>query len=159
MSVTIKTVTTKKDLKSFVRFANNLYKGNKYYVPSMPMDDMNTLSSKSNAAFDFCDAELYLAYKDGKLVKSVTRTAVKSQALKMKADSLTLTEDKTYDDYLNKGSVTKISDCKIEASLESSEMGERFQFVRCGYFVKDTKNDNTFNRIVTLKDSFPKAAK
>ncbi len=36
-------------------------------------------------------------YKDGKLVKSVTRTAVKSQALTMKADSLTLTEDKTYD--------------------------------------------------------------
>ena len=36
-------------------------------------------------------------YKDGKLVKSVTRTAVKSQALTVKADSLTLTEDKTYD--------------------------------------------------------------
>ncbi len=36
-------------------------------------------------------------YKDGKLVKSVTRTAVKSQALNVKADSLTLTEDKTYD--------------------------------------------------------------
>ena len=71
MSVTIKTVTTKKDLKSFVRFANNLYKGNKYYVPSMPLDDMNTLSSKTNGAFDFCDAELYLAYKDGELVGRV----------------------------------------------------------------------------------------
>ena len=71
MSVTIKTVTTKKELKIFVRFANKLYKGNKYYVPSMPFDDMNTLRKKSNAAFDFCDAELYLAYKDGEVVGRV----------------------------------------------------------------------------------------
>ena len=71
MSVTIKTVTTNKELKIFVRFANKLYKGNKYYVPSMPFDDMNTLRKKSNAAFDFCDAELYLAYKDGEVVGRV----------------------------------------------------------------------------------------
>jgi hypothetical protein len=71
MSVIIKTVETKSDLKSFVRFANNLYKGNKYYVPCMPFDDMNTLSKDKNGAFDFCDAELYLAYKDGKLVGRV----------------------------------------------------------------------------------------
>ena len=71
MSVIIKTVETKSDLKSFVRFANNLYKGNKYYVPCMPFDDMNTLSKDKNGAFDFCEAELYLAYKDGKLVGRV----------------------------------------------------------------------------------------
>ena len=65
-------------------------------------------------------------------------------------------EDKTYDDYLNKASVTKIEGAKIEPALESAEPGERFQFVRTGYFVKDTKHENTFNRIVGLKDSFPK---
>jgi len=68
-------------------------------------------------------------------------------------------EDKTYDDYLNKSSVTEISGAKVEESLFNSVAGERFQFVRCGYFVKDTKCENTFNRIVGLKDSFPKAAK
>ena len=71
MSVTIKTVTTRRDLKIFVRFANKLYKGNKYYVPSMPMDDMNTLNPKSNAAFEFSEAELYLAYQEGKVVGRV----------------------------------------------------------------------------------------
>lgn len=71
MSVTIKTVTTKRELKSFVRFANKLYKGNKYYVPSMPFDDINTLSKDTNGAFDFCEAELYMAYKDGKIVGRV----------------------------------------------------------------------------------------
>ena len=66
-------------------------------------------------------------------------------------------EDKTYDDYLNKNSVTKLENCMIEPSLASAEAGEKFQFVRTGYFVKDTKHENTYNRIVGLKDSFPKA--
>ncbi len=65
-------------------------------------------------------------------------------------------ENKTYDDYLNKASVTKIEGAKVEPALENASKGERFQFVRTGYFVKDTKHDNTFNRIVGLKDSFPK---
>lgn len=71
MAIQIKTVSTRKDLKTFVRFANKLYKGNKYYVPSMPMDDLNTLDKNVNAAFEFCDAEYYLAYKDGKVVGRV----------------------------------------------------------------------------------------
>ena len=71
MSILIKTVTTRKELKLFVRFANRLYKGNKYYVPSMPFDDLNTLSPDKNGAFDFCEAEYYLAYKDGELVGRV----------------------------------------------------------------------------------------
>ncbi len=65
-------------------------------------------------------------------------------------------EDKTFDDYLNKNSVTTLENVKIEPALNDSEPGERFQFVRCGYFVKDTKYENVFNRIVGLKDSFPK---
>ena len=66
-------------------------------------------------------------------------------------------EGKTFDDYLNTNSVTTYEGAKIEAALAESDAGERFQFVRTGYFVKDTKHENTFNRIVGLKDSFPKA--
>jgi glutaminyl-tRNA synthetase len=68
-------------------------------------------------------------------------------------------EGKTFDDYLNVNSVTKIENAKIEPALADAAAGDRFQFVRTGYFVKDTKHENTFNRIVGLKDSFPKAAK
>lgn len=71
MSVTIKTVSTKKDLKTFVRFGNKLYKGNPYYVPSMPWDDLNTFDRNKNGAFEFSDAEFYLAYKDGNVVGRV----------------------------------------------------------------------------------------
>ena len=65
-------------------------------------------------------------------------------------------EGKTYDDYLNHDSAIKLSGCKIEESLSSAKGGDRFQFVRCGYFVKDTKHEGVFNRIVGLKDSYPK---
>ena len=71
MSVTIKTVSTKKELKTFVRFGNKLYKGNPYYVPSMPWDDLNTFDRNKNGAFEFSDAEFYLAYKDGNVVGRV----------------------------------------------------------------------------------------
>ena len=71
MSVEIKTVTSRSDLKVFVRFGNKLYKGNKFYVPSMPFDDLNTFNKDKNGAFDFCEAELYLAYKEGQVVGRV----------------------------------------------------------------------------------------
>ena len=71
MSIQIRKVSSKKELKTFVRFANRLYKGNKYYVPSMPMDDMNTFTPEKNGAFDFSEAELYLAYKGDEVVGRV----------------------------------------------------------------------------------------
>ena len=71
MSVQIKVVETKKDFKTFARFANKLYKGNRYYVPSMPLDDLATFDKTKNAAFEFSEAEFYLAYKEGKLVGRV----------------------------------------------------------------------------------------
>ena len=64
-------------------------------------------------------------------------------------------EDKTYNDYLNPESLTVVKGAKIEPSLAEAKPGDKFQFVRDGYFCKDTKNENTFNRIVGLKDSFP----
>ena len=65
-------------------------------------------------------------------------------------------EDKTYDDYLNRDSAIKHTGCKVEASVYDEPDGTRFQFVRLGYYIKDTKYENTYNRIVGLKDSFPK---
>ena len=64
-------------------------------------------------------------------------------------------EDKTFDDYLNPESVVKKAGCKLERSLEETKAGDKFQFVRLGYFCKDSKYENVFNRIVELKDSKP----
>ncbi len=65
-----------------------------------------------------------------------------------------LPDDKTYADYLNPDSAVTIRGAKIEPSLATACPGDRFQFVRIGYFSKDTKSPNTFNRVVSLKDSY-----
>ena len=70
-SVTIKRVRTKEDLRTFIDFHYDLYEGNPYDVPNLFTDEFNTLDKKHNAAFDFCSAEYYLAYKDGDLVGRV----------------------------------------------------------------------------------------
>lgn len=65
-------------------------------------------------------------------------------------------EDKTFGDYLNMDSVKTFENAKLESSLESATTNERFQFVRNGYFIKDSKNADTFNNIVNLKDTWAK---
>lgn len=69
--IEIKKVENKKDLKTFIDFHYDLYEGNEYDVPNLFSDEMNTLSKDKNAAFEFCEAEYYLAYKDGKLAGRV----------------------------------------------------------------------------------------
>ena len=62
-------------------------------------------------------------------------------------------EGKTFADYINPDSVKTLTGVKAEKALESSD-DTHFQFVRTGYFVKDSKNPGVYNRIVTLKDSY-----
>lgn len=68
-----------------------------------------------------------------------------------------LPEGKSYVDFLNPESAVKIENAKVEPALAEAKPGEKFQFVRIGYFSKDTKNDNTFNCVVSLKDSYKPA--
>ena len=50
--------------------------------------------------------------------------------------------------------MTTVPHAKLEESLKDAKPGDRFQFVRNGYFTPDSKHADTYNRIVTLKDSF-----
>ena len=71
MAITIKKVTTSKELKTFIRFNYEMYKENPYSVPDLYDDMLNTFSRDKNAAFEFCEADYFLAYKDNKLVGRV----------------------------------------------------------------------------------------
>lgn len=71
MPITIKKVENRKELNMFVDFPNTLYKGNPYYVPKIFSDEIETLDPKKNPAYEFSEAALYLAYKDGKLAGRV----------------------------------------------------------------------------------------
>ncbi len=54
-------VTTRKGLRAFVNFYYELYKGNKFAVPFLRFDEMNTLKKRKNPAFEFCEAQYFLA--------------------------------------------------------------------------------------------------
>lgn len=71
MSVEIKTVKTRSELRSFIDFPNELYKDCRNYVPALRGDEFSTFDRRRNGAYDFCDSECYLAYRDGKIVGRV----------------------------------------------------------------------------------------
>jgi len=62
-------------------------------------------------------------------------------------------EGKKYLDFLNEKSLTEVKGALVEPMLENAAPGERFQFVRIGFFCADSKNPGTFNRIVTLREN------
>ncbi len=64
----IKVVKTKKDIRDFVNLPFDLYKDNAYWVPPVKADEMKQLNSKKNPAFDFCDAQFWTAWKEGRCV-------------------------------------------------------------------------------------------
>ena len=70
-AVEIRKVTDKKSLETFIQFNYDLYRGNPYAIPHLHSDELHTLSRDKNAAFDFCEAEYFLAYRDGKVVGRV----------------------------------------------------------------------------------------
>ncbi len=71
MSVEIKRVTTRGELKKFIRFNYEFYKDNAQSVPDLYDDMLNTFSPRRNAAFEFCEADYFMAYRDGKAVGRV----------------------------------------------------------------------------------------
>ena len=69
--VEIRKVETKRELKAFIDFHYDLYKGSPYDVPDLFSDVMNTLRKDKNAAFEFCEAEYFMAFKGGKMAGRV----------------------------------------------------------------------------------------
>lgn len=70
-SVDIRKVNTKKDLDAFIQFHYDLYRGNEYDAPNLYSDELHTLSKDRNAAFEFCEAEYFLAIRDNRVVGRV----------------------------------------------------------------------------------------
>lgn len=71
MSVEIKKVETKAELKQFIRFNYELYKDNPYSVPDLLEDMLDTFNPKKNAAYEFCEADYFLALREGQIVGRV----------------------------------------------------------------------------------------
>ena len=69
--VEIREVKSRSELKQFIQFYYDLYRGCDCAVPFLYFDEMATLRSDKNPSFECCEAQYFLAYKDGKIVGRV----------------------------------------------------------------------------------------
>lgn len=63
---------TKSEIKKYVKFGIDMYRGNGSYVPPLILDEINTFLPNKNPAFDFCEAQSFMAYRDEEPVGRVT---------------------------------------------------------------------------------------
>lgn len=69
--ITIKEALTKKEMKDYVMFSFELYKGNPYWIPPIIAEELETFDKTKNPAFQTAEAHFYLAYKDDKIVGKI----------------------------------------------------------------------------------------
>ena len=83
----------------------------------------------------------------------ITSDVIKYDRLFTEENMTSLPEGKEYADFLNPDSAVRLTGCRLEKSLEDSRPGDKYQFVRNGYYCRDTKDLSVFNLIVGLKES------
>lgn len=71
MSVNIIKVESRKQMKLFVTFPLHLYKDCANWVPALEGDEYDTFNPDKNGAYDFCEADCFLAYRDNEVVGRV----------------------------------------------------------------------------------------
>ncbi len=68
MALEIREINSRRELKQFIEFANELYSDCPYYCPPLFFDEMNCFDPKHNPALEVCEYQLWMAYRDGKAV-------------------------------------------------------------------------------------------
>ncbi len=97
--IVVKEINSKKDKLKFCKFPIKLYKGNKYFVPQLISDEMNVFNPKTNGAFDYCEAKMFLAYKDGKIVGRIGAILNKAYNEKINGKQIRFTRFDFIDDF------------------------------------------------------------
>lgn len=83
MTVTVHPISTDADqLRQYINFQNRLYKGSSCYVPPLFSDQLNTLRPEGNPAYEFCEAQSFLAIRNGEIVGCIT--AIENKAANKK---------------------------------------------------------------------------
>lgn len=99
MSIIIKEVVRKKELKKWVDFPNRLYKDAPAYVPFLVNDEINTFTKKKNPAYEFCETKLFLAYKENKIVGRIAGLINHAYNKKWNKNAIRFTRFDFIDDY------------------------------------------------------------
>lgn len=99
MSIVIKEVLGTKELKRWIQFPNKLYKKNKYFVPFLESDELETFTKEKNPAFAFCETKLFIALKEGRVVGRIAGIINHAYNKKWNKNALRFTRFDFIDDY------------------------------------------------------------
>lgn len=99
MSVIIKEVLTKNDLKKWIRFPLSLYKNSENFTPFLESEEIGNFTKTVNPAYEFCDTKLYLAYKNGKIVGRIGAIINHAANKKWNSNAIRFTRFDFIDDY------------------------------------------------------------
>lgn len=122
MSIEIKEIHTQRELRDFVKFQMNLYKGNPYFVPALMVDEVNSLDVTKNPAFKFASARYFLAYKEGKIVGRVAAIINDIEVNELKIKKLRFGWLDMIDDIeVTKALISKLEEVGKENGLEFME--------------------------------------
>ncbi len=99
MSVIIREVTSKRDLKRWVEFPNSLYRDNEFFVPFLALDETETFTPDKNPAYAFCETKMFLAYKDDKIVGRIAGLINHAYNKKWGKNAIRFTRFDFIDDY------------------------------------------------------------
>jgi hypothetical protein len=84
--ITLKEMTTKKEMKQFVQFPFSIYKNNPYWVPPIIKEELDVLNKEINPAFENAEAFFYVAIQNNKIVGRIAAIInwyeVKNQQIK-----------------------------------------------------------------------------
>ena len=69
--VEIRKVSSKRELKQFIQFYYDLYRDSSQAVPYLFFDEMATLRRDKNPSFECCEADYFMAFKDGRMAGRV----------------------------------------------------------------------------------------
>lgn len=109
--LTVSPVAGRRQLQAFVRFPHRLYRGNPHWVPPLDADERDTLRPDRNPAFAHCQARLWLAWRDGRVVGRIA--AIRNR----------LHEEKWGQRYLRFGWVDFVDDPEVSAALFAAVEG------------------------------------
>ena len=150
MTIDLKEVKTKSDLRKFINFPLELYRNNPFYVPALQGDEFKTLSTSSNPAFEYCKARYWLAYKDNKIAGRIAAIVNQRHIDKWKQPYMRFGWLDFVDDYeVSKALIKAVEDWARELGLDAVHGPLGFTNLdREGMLVEG------FNELATLATSY-----
>jgi GNAT superfamily N-acetyltransferase len=120
--ITLKKVTSKKEMKQFVLFPFSLYKDNEYWIPPIIKDEIDNFNPAKNPVFENADAQFFIAYKNNKIVGRIVAIinwfeVEKQQIKKMRFGWFDVIDDIE----VSKALINRVKEIGLENKLEYLE--------------------------------------